>query len=478
MSKQSLFRLALLSAAMMAVAAGATGAGGAEPGSDAARLQTYVQADGGKFFAASLKPTATVLPAAAHDIVVLIDTSASQTGEFRSRAISALNGLLAKLAPQDRVHLIAADIYAVGMTQGFAAPNSPEMAAALQKLDARVPLGATDMDKALTTAAGSFRGDSANPRALVYIGDGMSSANLLGTERFEQLTGLMTDSRIAVSAYAVGPKTDAHLLSALAGRTGGVFFEASADEAGAALAAAAEGIVFWPTSIQWPPEFKEVYPKRPSPLRADRDTVFVGTLAGDGPLAVRMTADTSAGRQTMQWKIAPANPAESNAYLVQVLDHARRDGGVTLPLTGTASLVALQDAVTVGSLNMTELAAQAVKTGDLEAAKKLAQGAIQQDPGNAEAKTVLRLAAQVAPGPAEQVPPPPAADLNLVGPPAPAAAADAPKNIGRNGQADPFAAQGAFVGAIERERQVIAQMITADVQATINQARGIMSTQP
>ena len=117
-------------------------------------------------------------------MVVLFDTSASQAGEFRTEALKTLKDALANLAAGDRVQLLAVDLNAIPLTKAFAAPNSPEMADALKKLEARVPLGSTDMQTALSAAADSFSGDAKNSRAVVYIGDGMSTANLLGTARF------------------------------------------------------------------------------------------------------------------------------------------------------------------------------------------------------------------------------------------------------------------------------------------------------
>ena len=78
--------------------------------------------------------------------------------------------------------------------ESLVAPTGPKMAAALQKLDARVPLGSTDMEKALTAAAASFPAGSKNAKAIVYIGDGMSAANLLGTEKFAKLAGDLAEA--------------------------------------------------------------------------------------------------------------------------------------------------------------------------------------------------------------------------------------------------------------------------------------------
>ncbi len=72
----------------------------------------------GEFYALSVKPDAAALPhkADAHDIVVVFDTSASQSGEFRERGLVTLQAFLAKLNPADRVCVLAVDTSVAPMT--------------------------------------------------------------------------------------------------------------------------------------------------------------------------------------------------------------------------------------------------------------------------------------------------------------------------------------------------------------------------
>ena len=109
----------------------------------------------------------------------MVSTAASQTGDYRAKSLATLQSVLAKLGPNDRVKLVAFDLNATSLTQGFVAPNSAEMAAAIGTLDRRTPLGSCDLEKALHKAAKSFAGDSKSARAVVYIGDGSSRATSL-----------------------------------------------------------------------------------------------------------------------------------------------------------------------------------------------------------------------------------------------------------------------------------------------------------
>ncbi|HLA85650.1 MAG TPA: VWA domain-containing protein, partial [Thermoguttaceae bacterium] len=221
MPTRFLSRMAFLPLAFMATWMMCAGAVVAGPSPEAARLDVFSAPDGATYFALSLKPGVDVAAPEGSDVIVMFDTSSSQTGAFRENALAALENLLANLGPKDRVRLFAVDLNAVAMNPSFAAPKSPEMAEALAKLKARVPLGATNMEAAMTTAATSFSSEN-RPRACVYLGDGMSAANVLGTEEFAKLVGTLVNARVAVSCYGVGPRLDGQMLGALAGRTGGV----------------------------------------------------------------------------------------------------------------------------------------------------------------------------------------------------------------------------------------------------------------
>ncbi|NCY02928.1 MAG: hypothetical protein EBX36_08475, partial [Planctomycetia bacterium] len=109
-------------------------------------------------------------------VLVLVDTSASQMGDYRRRSREALVGLLEAARPSDRFLPAAADVACVPLAEVFAAAGAPGIQQAIGGLDARTPLGSTDLIEVLDRAtallgaeelAGGTRG-----RAIVYIGDG------------------------------------------------------------------------------------------------------------------------------------------------------------------------------------------------------------------------------------------------------------------------------------------------------------------
>jgi hypothetical protein len=325
---------------------------------------------------------------------------------------------------------------------------------------------------------GSIAGDAAskNPKAVVCIGDGRSAANLLGTEAFTRLTQKLVASRIPITSYVIGARIDRQLPAALAVQTGGtVIFDTdnlTSDVAAKQLAAAADLSVTWPSSVTWPAEMTEVLPKQLPPLRADRETVVIGTLKGKGPFDISVTADSNAGAEKLAYSATPKTSDDNNNYLKPLVELAQVNGGVTLPLLGESSLVEARQEIGAGVRGLSELARQAMTAGNLDNAEQLVAEALRRDPNDTESQAIKgalakrrsgvapATAAPATPAPAKPAPAGETADLNLIG-------AD------ENGPPPGTLAEG-----FEHDRRVIAQMIQAEVQNAVSQARSLMSTDP
>ena len=356
------------------------------------------------------------------------------------------------------------------------------MVDALAALEARTPLGAADMPKAIGAVVASFAGESKNARAAVYIGDGRSTAHLIQADEFQTLAAQLADARIPWNSYAVGARIDGQLLGALAVQSGGaLIFDTDAlkgEEAGRQLAAAAGAAVLWPDSVTWPKEMTEVLPKRLPPLRYDRETVVIGTFKGKGPLSGQIVADGAAGRQTFAFTVSPGVSDDNNHYVAQLVERARLDGGVTLPLLGVASLAAARDELIAGVHDLNRLAQEAMTAGNLDAAEHIVSEALRRDPNDMQAAALQRALAKRRQGGAG-IPPPPG--KGSATPAAPAPSAPAPGgpsdlNLVGDGPAEPPA--GAMAESFEHDRRVMTQIIQAEVQNTLQQARSLMSTDP
>jgi len=381
-----------------------------------AELNTYQREDGQTFFALSLTPPEDAGDkSGARDVVILFDTSASQSGAYRDTAFAAVEECIAKLDPQDRVQLVAADLEARPITPNFVAANSKELHAALNALRRETPLGSTDMEHVLRSVIKRFDEKQPSGRTVLYVGDGLSSANLLGTDSFRQLVETLVAGRISVSSYAIGPKRDGELLAALANHTGGnLYFDEPmvwANEAediseeraqeenlrrgaevGANMADWTRAAVLWPSQVTWPEALGEVYPKTLPPLRTDRDTVVVGATSNplDKPIEIQISVSSDAGVSELKCSAAPHAAGESHAFLAQVVEMAKANGGAMLTTVGSAGLAETGRVIEANVDGLTDLAERAIATGDVQTAQVAAQAVLTRDPGNVKAKTVQR----------------------------------------------------------------------------------------
>lgn len=519
--------------AALALSAFGVSAHAADPHQPTAELATYAGDDGQTFYALSVTPPADAAQQTQpRDIVILFDTSASQSGIYRETGLAALEASLAKLNPKDRVQLLAADLEARPLTPKFLLAGSAELRAAVESLRREPPLGSTDMENVLRTAASKFDKNQPEGRVLFYIGDGLSSANLLGTDSFRVLVGELSAAHIPVNSYAIGPQCDGRLLAALANQTGGNLYiaepmaqanvaekvtDARANEenlrrgstVGATLAEWARATVYWPVNITWPSELGQVYPKALIPLRSDRDTVAIGAATGpfNKPLEIKAQFFAAGKPVELHWSATPKNAGDSYAFLRQLVQLAKIDDGITLPSVGSAGLAETGRIVEAGIDGLTDLAERAFATGDSQGAQVAAQAILARDPGNIKAKTVQRViekqrteaktvAQPVLPPQAAAAPPasaPAAAnnDLNLVRPatvppqaagntpqdqdlPAPPSAAPpAPGSL-----TDRFSGEGALLDEVDAQRRVFGQMLRREVENTVIDARRQMSDDP
>ncbi len=69
--------------------------------------------------------------ASRHEVVVMVDTSASQTGPIRVEGLEVVDELLSALPTNASISLVACDVKAVPLTKGLVAVGSPETASRL-----------------------------------------------------------------------------------------------------------------------------------------------------------------------------------------------------------------------------------------------------------------------------------------------------------------------------------------------------------
>jgi hypothetical protein len=301
------------------------------------------------------------------DVIVFVDTSASQTGAYKRDSIELLRGLVRNLSGDDRVRIFAVDLEAVGLYRGFVSPLDDKVQVAIENLKNRVALGSTDMQSMVETAIEGFEADGSRNRNVIYIGDGISRAGILHTESFTKAVTKLAEKQISISSFAIGPERNIALLAALANHSGGniVIDSDAADSAskGAmALAETVHGSVFWPQTAKLPENLVEVFPAKCPPMRSDRDTILVGSISDRNALSMELTGIMDGRQVTKTWTVEPENTSEQFSFLPKMLDEARKDGGVSLPTVGSAGLAEYARVVDENAIDMELLGGNNVTT--------------------------------------------------------------------------------------------------------------------
>ncbi|MFN5709507.1 MAG: VWA domain-containing protein, partial [Planctomycetota bacterium] len=422
------------------------------PPEGASRLATFDASTGETSFALSLTPQFKQGGTLPSDVVIYVDTSASQTGLYKRDSLELVQQLLQNLNAEDRVKVVAVDIDSVVLTPSFVAPGVTDLDAALKQLQDRVPLGSTDFVGMLENSKKLFEDKVAGRnQSIIYIGDGLSRGGLLNDRKFNSIVAHLADAEVSFSSFAIGPERDIESLAALSNQLGGNVIvdsdEANAiDNAATALADTVHGLIFWPTDAKFSDAVSEVLPQQFPPLRADRDSILIGSLTAREPVNITVTGKVNGAEQTMAWTVAAENSSEDFAFLPKLIDSARNNGGMTLPTIGSAGLREAARLMSDGSRNLSQLGSSALLSGNFTAARKFAEEALAIDPSNGEAEALKEAAANAASNglnlPAEEATPEvPAAQESAPQEPAPHDGAAAP--------AAPAAPAGSSQGALQ-----------------------------
>ena len=240
-------------------------------------IQQYGDADGQQYFALAVTaPEGQVEKVNRH--ILVIDTSASQTGQVRESALRMVSQVLAKLSPKSEVQIFAADVSCDSLTQGFVGTASKNVNDAVHKLSMRTPLGTTNLQVALRTLATHIA--VGEPTSVLYIGDGLTSANTLQQHELSQLTKQFVANRTSIHSLVIGPNADSELPAILANLTGGTVTTPDHGKALDIAARSAASLQTAPLSVQaFAVDGRSVscVGSKTHMLRSDRHCIVLGT---------------------------------------------------------------------------------------------------------------------------------------------------------------------------------------------------------
>lgn len=153
------------------------------------------------------------------DVVLALDTSGSMRGEKMEQARLAVEAVLDRLGPADRFDIVAFGTEVQSFAGGPTPRSEASVAGARRFVEALVAHGRTHIAGALDAALAGA--DASRPRIVLFLTDGTPTAGELEAEKILAALPAPGAGRARVFAFGVGHDVNAHLLDAIAERTGG-----------------------------------------------------------------------------------------------------------------------------------------------------------------------------------------------------------------------------------------------------------------
>ena len=372
-----------------------------------ARIASYKTASGETFFAASIQPSAddAMLEAtgnATADVVVIVDTSASQVGGFRNDSIAALRSVLESLKSTDRVRLFAGDVKATDLSGSFAATDSESMQNAIEQLRRRLPLGNTNLATLIDSVRASLVAEPEDhTRSIIYIGDGASIDATSNEHRFEGLVDALRADRISVHGIAVGPVTNIETMAILANQTGGVIGVIGSSEEGKPtvigrqVGSSARKSAVWIKEVKLLDGMQLVQADRVPPMRVERDSILLGRIITSGVSGtIELTGETTSSTVHIAARasVGPSNPDFS--FLPGLVKQSERNHGLMLASAGSPLLRMTAQMIATRAEALVRASEIALKQGNKRGAKAVAEKVLEVDPENSEAESIKKSVGQ------------------------------------------------------------------------------------
>ncbi len=374
---------------------------------------TYQPRDGELLFAWQIQPTVAAPAPRPRDVLVMVDTTASQAGRPLQQAKHIVTALTGGLTAGDRVSVWTLNTPDTtrALTKDFQPADSADVADAAKALvEVEYGSGAADLKGGVEKALATLAPNRGRHQIVLYLGDGESAyKQVTETDRLA-LGNRMDQQDIYFFAVPLGLKLDAHNLHGLAVLTGGSVVRVQEDlavparqaEFLARLKAALDVPVVKPVDWKFGDEVGEVFPTKLPPLRADRTTLVMGKVAK--PLAGAVTAAVNGlvnGKPVALNFSQPLPAPQVDHFFLNLMVHQWRNAPHKDAPAMLQSDRALALASTQVKLYRNEFLTQAVwavSVDRLDEAEKLYNAALKVDPTDKEATSGSAMVARMRAG--------------------------------------------------------------------------------
>lgn len=149
----------------------------------------------------------------AKDVILVLDTSGSMSGEKIVQARDALKYVLNQLQPNDRFSVITFSTGIVSYAPGALRPAS-ERADAIRFVENIQASGSTNINRALLEAMATA--DKQRPTIVIFLTDGLPTVDETNTDRILENVKSNTPSNVRLFTFGVGDDVNTLLLDSLA----------------------------------------------------------------------------------------------------------------------------------------------------------------------------------------------------------------------------------------------------------------------
>lgn len=364
---------------------------------------TYRTQKGETLFALQVQPKLEPMPARPRDILVLVDTSASQANGPLTTAREIVATLAKEGSAEDRVAIWTANTTTKDLTRGFEAPQSQAVKAAVEALKLEVPLGDTDLRGAVSKAVRAFRNTGGRQQVILFLGDGLSIHNPIenDAERL-RLCDEMIKQEIVFFSVPLGRRLDPANLHGLATGSGGAVVRMLPGDQPLSfhkrLQTALAVPVIYPRAFRLPAEVVEAFPTKLPPLRSDAPTLVVGKMQPAKVFAYEVEG-IAAGREVHLKLSDPVPESEAdNFFLVSMVEQWKNAKDQPALMRADRALAYAHERNQLARADLLAQAQWAITEDKLEAAANLFKQARQLDPQDVEAEAGLKIVEKLRSG--------------------------------------------------------------------------------
>ena len=363
-------------------------------------LVTYKTQKDETYFALQLQPKLQANARMPRDILLLVDSSASQAAAPLeiSRKVAAL--FADNLQADDRLSIMTISNDSKQISRGFR--KKEDAIASVKELAKEYASGGTNLKKGISDAVSSFESIAGRQRVLVFMGDGMSIAGPIDGADRAGLCKEMIGKEVAFFPVPIGSRMDPANLHGLASGTGGICMRMLpgdwVEDLHKRLQSAIEVPVLYSATLQLPKEVSEVYPSKLPPLRSDTPTLVVGKIEAGKTLEYKLEGKQLGKEVSLSVSEAIPVSEPENYFLLQVVQQWKnvKDTPALIQADRALAFAAEQNQVAVSDLK--DKAQWALREDKFDAASRLFNQALEIDPQDGEAKNGSKMVQKLRDG--------------------------------------------------------------------------------